>query len=122
MTFGSKILMAREAHHLTQQELAERCGLTARTIHNYESGSRMPQTRRIYAKLAEALGISEKELMDNRSEVTLLNTDPAEEFERGYWAGRKSLQPKWINAEEHPPKQDGIYFAVIQTAGMQDNE
>ena len=38
----------------------------------------------------------------------------AEEYEKGYRAGRKSLQPKWINAEEHPPKQDGIYFAVIE--------
>ena len=38
----------------------------------------------------------------------------AEEYEKGYRAGRKSLQPKWINAKEHPPKQDGIYFAVIE--------
>ena len=38
----------------------------------------------------------------------------AEEYERGYRAGRKSLQPNWIKAEEHPPKHDGIYFAVIE--------
>ena len=41
-------------------------------------------------------------------------TDQIAEYERGYLAGRKSLQPKWINAEEHSPKQDGIYFAVIE--------
>ena len=40
--------------------------------------------------------------------------EKAEEYERGYRAGRKSLQPNWIKAEEHPPKQDGIYFAVIE--------
>ena len=42
-------------------------------------------------------------------------TDQITEYERGYRAGRKSLQPKWINAEEHPPKQAGIYFAVIES-------
>ena len=41
-------------------------------------------------------------------------TDQITEYEKGYRAGRKSLQPKWINAKEHPPKQDGIYFAVIE--------
>ena len=41
-------------------------------------------------------------------------TDQITEYERGYLAGRKSLQPKRINADEHPPKQDGIYFAVIE--------
>ena len=37
-----------------------------------------------------------------------------EEYEKGYHAGKQSLQPKWINAEEYPPQQDGIYFAVIE--------
>ena len=41
-------------------------------------------------------------------------TDQITEYEKGYRAGRQSLQPKWISAEEHPPKQDGIYFAVIE--------
>ena len=41
-------------------------------------------------------------------------TDQITEYEKGFIAGRKSLQPKWISAEEHPPKQDGIYFAVIE--------
>ena len=40
--------------------------------------------------------------------------DQITEYERGFLAGRKSLQPKWTNAEEQPPKQDGIYFAVIE--------
>ena len=37
-----------------------------------------------------------------------------EEYEKGYHAGKQSLQPKWINAVDHPPKQDGIYFAIIE--------
>ena len=41
-------------------------------------------------------------------------TEHITEYEKGYRAGRNSLQPKWISAEEHTPKQDGIYFAVIE--------
>ena len=37
-----------------------------------------------------------------------------EEYEKGYHAGKQSLQPKWINAVDHSPKQDGIYFAIIE--------
>ena len=38
-----------------------------------------------------------------------------EEYERGYAAGRKSLQPQWISTEDHQPGKDGIYFAVIES-------
>ena len=46
--------------------------------------------------------------------MTVQIREKTEEYERGYRAGRKSLQPNWIKAEEHPPKHDGIYFAVIE--------
>ena len=44
-----------------------------------------------------------------------LRTRKTEEYERGFTAGRKSLQPKWISTEDHQPGKDGIYFAVIES-------
>ena len=57
MTFADKIKIARAAQHLTQQELANRCGLSLRTIQNYELGTRKPKSGTIYTVLAEALGV-----------------------------------------------------------------
>ncbi len=114
MTFAEKLQMGRKAQHLTQQELAKRCGLSTRTIQNYELGERKPKSRGTYTKLSEVLHISEKDLIDNNAVLKLRISKDVSEYESGYRAGRQSLQPKWINAEEHPPKQDGIYFAVIE--------
>ena len=115
MTFADKVKIARAAQHLTQQELANRCDLSLRTIQNYELGTRKPKSGTIYAVLAEALGISEEDLLDDDTELTLHSTGKTEEYERGYTAGRKSLQPQWISTEDHQPGKDGIYFAVIES-------
>ena len=115
MTFADKVKIARAAQHLTQQELANRCGLSLRTIQNYELGTRKPKSGTIYTVLAGALDISEKELLDDDTDLTLCSTGKTEEYERGYTAGRKSLQPQWISTEDHQPGKDGIYFAVIES-------
>ncbi len=115
MTFADKVKIARAAHHLTQQELANRCDLSLRTIQNYELGTRKPKSKTIYAVLAEAFDISEEDLLNDDTELTLHSTGKTEEYERGYTAGRKSLQPKWISTEDHQPGKDGIYFAVIES-------
>ena len=44
-----------------------------------------------------------------------LRTQKTEEYERGFTAGRKSLQPQWVSTEDHQPGKDGIYFAVIES-------
>ena len=115
MTFADKVRTARAAHHLTQQELAKRCGLSLRTIQNYELGARLPKSDRTYTLLAEALDISEEELRDDNTDLTLRSSRKTEEYERGYTAGRKSLEPQWVSTEDHQPGKDGIYFAVIES-------
>ena len=62
MTFGEKVRSARIAIGITQKELSDRSGISLRTIQNYESGERLPKQKEYYAFLAQALGISEKEL------------------------------------------------------------
>lgn len=54
---GSCIRSARISCHLTIQELAEQCGLTANTIHNIETGKMNPSYLTLYA-LIKRLGIS----------------------------------------------------------------
>src|SRR5512134_2325379 len=60
--FGAQLRRYREAAGLTQEQLAERAGLTANAISLLERGQRRlpyPQTIR---KLAEALGLSTAEI------------------------------------------------------------
>lgn len=69
MTFSDKIKVARETMGYTQQELADRVGVSKRTIASYEStdAKARPSTMR---KLAEALDVS----MDYLSKEEI--TDP----------------------------------------------
>ena len=115
MTFADKIKIARAAQHLTQQELANRCGLSLRTIQNYELGTRKPKSDTIYAALAETLGIRVTDLLDDKTDLTLHSSRKTDDYERGFTAGRKSLQPQWVSTEDHQPGKDGIYFAVIES-------
>ncbi len=62
MTFGELTRSARIAAGFTQRELAERSGISLRTIQNYESGKRLPKQKENFAFLANALGIDEKHL------------------------------------------------------------
>ena len=71
MTFADKVKIARAAQHLTQQELANQCGLSLRTIQNYELGARLPKSSRIYTVLAEALDISEVKDKNDKSHNTM---------------------------------------------------
>ena len=71
MTFADKIKIARAAHHLTQQELANRCGLSLRTIQNYELAARMPKKRETYSRLAAALELDERVLLDDNADFVL---------------------------------------------------
>lgn len=56
--FKDKLKEKRQEAGLTQAELAKRAGVTARTIQNYELGSRRPSNMEVAEKLAEALGTS----------------------------------------------------------------
>ena len=71
MKLGEKLRNARLAKHLSQSALAEASGLSLRTIQNYELGVRMPKKRDTYTRLAEALGIDEKVLLDDTADFVL---------------------------------------------------
>ena len=62
-TIAEKIRDQRLALDLTQQELADRAGITNRTISNYETGAAKPRGIQL-RRLCEVLGITEEYLMN----------------------------------------------------------
>lgn len=58
MTFGEKIRNERNRLGLSQDELAEKIGVTRRVISSYENDSSRPRGTERYNKLAEALGVN----------------------------------------------------------------
>lgn len=55
MVFKDRLREKRMEAGLTQVQLAEKCGVTARTIQNYELGNRKPVNMEVVQKIADAL-------------------------------------------------------------------
>lgn len=62
-TIGSYIAQKRRAKNLTQEQLAEKLGVSNKTISKWENGKCMPDYS-IIQKLCDALGVTLPELMD----------------------------------------------------------
>ena len=75
MTFAEKVRAARNARSLSQWELAEKSGISHRTIQNYESGSRMPKSKDNYIRLSKALDIEPSSLMDDNAEFIIQSSE-----------------------------------------------
>lgn len=56
-TTGEKIKQARLNSHMTQKQLAEKCGMADSAIRKYESGKVIPKVETLQ-KIANALGVS----------------------------------------------------------------
>ena len=76
-TIGEKIRESRARKNLTQAELAEKSGLTIRTVSKYETETVVPRGRNLY-KLAEVLGVSEAYLSRPDVEDPSYGLDEAE--------------------------------------------
>ncbi len=61
MSFGERLRQLREAAGLTQEQLAERAGLTAKGVGALERGERQRPYRHTVQALAAALGLSEEQ-------------------------------------------------------------
>ena len=71
MNLSEKLRNARAAKHMSQTELANKTGMSLRTIQNYEMGTRLPKSRSTYDKLAEALEMDVAILLDENAEFVL---------------------------------------------------
>ena len=75
MTFGEKVKQERKRLGLSQTQLAEKIGVTLRTVNSYECSGTKPRPG-VLAKLAEALGVSVAYLTDINA------TNPREDIEK----------------------------------------
>ena len=65
MSFGEKIKELRKKNNLSQAELADKIGVTQKTICNYENGTRFPKGQKIINGFADILDVSIDYLLDN---------------------------------------------------------
>lgn len=71
MEFKDRLREKRLEANLTQAALAEKISVTARTIQNYELGTRKPMKYEIVKKLAEALDTTPEYLLGNSGMLVL---------------------------------------------------
>ena len=71
MTFGDRLKEKRLAANLSQQGLADRVGITARSIQNYENNKRYPNSLAITVKIAEALNTTSAFLLAEEGQYIL---------------------------------------------------
>ena len=78
MKFGEKLRCSRKRCNLTQSELADRAGLSLKTVINYENGKTYPHNRDTYNTLAEIVGTDPTYLYneDDNSTDSNIHSDP----------------------------------------------
>jgi transcriptional regulator with XRE-family HTH domain len=74
MKFGEKLMNARKTLNLSQTELAEKVGVSERSIYTYEQTGIIPR-KRVLMKLAEALGVTVAYLMVDEETDRYANID-----------------------------------------------
>ena len=86
MKFGEKLRQLRTKQKMTQAQLAEKAGVSLRTVVSYERGSCYPKNREMYKKLADILGANEAYLRNEDEEFI------AEAAARGGANGKRQAQ------------------------------
>jgi transcriptional regulator with XRE-family HTH domain len=75
MKFSERLKAARKEAGLSQGALAEKAGISMRTLQNYEMGKRYPASLDIAVNLATALSMTAEELLSEVSEKSRLVFD-----------------------------------------------
>ena len=121
MKFNERLKALREERGLTQVQLSEKSGITARMIQNYERGSHRPRFE-CAGKLADALGVPVTELLGQSGMLV------AEAAEKG---GAKSAREMsrlvdevvgMFAGGELPQEDKDAYMAAISKAYFESNE
>ncbi|MDO5733917.1 MAG: helix-turn-helix transcriptional regulator [Eubacteriales bacterium] len=66
LDFGSKLRKLRRAQQLTQKDLAEKIGVSTRTVINYEQGRCLPKQAQVIGLLADEFNVSADYLLSER--------------------------------------------------------
>ena len=79
-SYGERLLKARKKKELTRVELGKLCGITGRTIQNYELGHVTPNRIDVSQRLADVLDISVDYLIYGEKEETELTDEDKKEI------------------------------------------
>ena len=71
MAFAEKLKELREGKNMTQEELANFCNVSLKTISRYESGQSKPRYRKTYDALSEALDTTHDYLVTDEEDFIL---------------------------------------------------
>ena len=79
-SYGERLMRARKEKELTREELGKLCGITGRTIQNYELGHVTPNRIDVSQRLADVLDISVDYLIYGEKEGTELTEEDKKEI------------------------------------------
>ena len=115
MLFGDRIKELRNLADMSQQELANRTGLSLRSIQNYESNQRYPKDVAILNKLCAALGTTIEELMKEEDQFIL---EAASKFgSRGKNDAKKLIEEVgglFAGGELNEEDKDKVFRAITE--------
>ena len=115
MNIGSVIRTCRKEKHMTQEEMANRLGVTAPAVNKWENNNTLPDVA-LLAPIARLLGITTDELLSFKNELT------DEEVNRFLLQMQKDLEKKgyhdvFLSAkrmiQEHPNCESLIWQSAI---------
>ena len=86
MSFGARLRAARMQRNMQQKELAQRSGVSLRTIQNWEGDKRRPSHFDAVASVASVLGVSGAELL-SEEDARLIEAN-----ERGGAKGKRDVE------------------------------
>ena len=79
-SYGERLMSARKEKELSREELGKLCGITGRTIQNYELGHVTPNRIDVSQRLADVLDISVDYLIYGEKEETELTDEDKKEI------------------------------------------
>ena len=79
-SYGEPLMRARKEKELSREELGKLCGITGRTIQNYELGHVTPNRIDVSQRLADVLDISVDYLIYGEKEETELTEEEKKEI------------------------------------------
>ena len=106
MNIGDKIMYLRRKADLTQEKLAEKIGVSSKTLQHWEAGKYTPKTESI-RNIAQALNVPVSELLDDSSvpsadyQLLQSSSQPAPENALVYeWEGHRVALPNTPETRE----------------------
>lgn len=125
---GDFVKSAREEMSLTQQELGEKCGISAEAVMQYESGMRFTVDPAILQRICNTLGLDMKAVLDlTDDEINWLEEQKREEYLKSLMQEHKENMvnaeslDKFMNSEDWQAKRDDfIRFVISKRLAQED--